>query len=141
MKRLKEVEERRPRWPTLRRRRRKSLPLCRRRVDVRSIDSNDVSFRLQWSRVRRWKLEVEEERVGERLQEDEGWSTHHDGAFATRVRSAARSRRETKEMLRRCREVMTLTKKHKFHKIFLYPVDPVVKAFPITREIVKNRWI
>ena len=43
-----------------------------------------------------------------------------------------------KEMLRRCREVMTLTKKHKFHKIFLYPVDPVRQGIPDYPEIVKN---
>ena len=41
-------------------------------------------------------------------------------------------------MLRRCREVMTLTKKHKFHKIFLYPVDPVRQGIPDYPEIVKN---
>ncbi|OUS47764.1 associates with the basal transcription factor [Ostreococcus tauri] len=43
-----------------------------------------------------------------------------------------------KEMVRRCREVLNLTKKHRYHKIFLFPVDPVRQGIPDYPQIVKN---
>jgi len=43
-----------------------------------------------------------------------------------------------KDMVSRCRAVLNSTKKHRFHKIFLFPVDPVRQGIPDYPEIVKN---
>ena len=43
-----------------------------------------------------------------------------------------------KEMIRRCREVLIASKKHKYHKIFLVPVDPKKHGVPDYFDIIKN---
>ena len=43
-----------------------------------------------------------------------------------------------KEMIRRCREVLMASKKHKYHKLFLQPVDPKKHGVPDYFDIIKN---
>lgn len=73
-----------------------------------------------------------------------GYKKMRDGRFITNARlqreheiDQERQLRH-KDMIRRCREVLNVTKKHKFHRIFLYPVDAVRLGIPDYYDIIKQ---
>jgi len=141
MKRLKEIEDAKTKVADIEEKKKEefaSLPPPRPMSSrpIRSMSPFDYSGRAYGGGSSKSKKSV--------LASGAGFKKMKDGRLIT----TARLQREhevqldrdarRKEMLRRCREVMNLTKKHKFHKIFLYPVDPVRQGIPDYPDIVKN---